>query len=197
MHSGLPRFRWSLAKTGKRIYAFLSIFSIYEILRSWRKVFILIDRKRDLLYCLTSPGASNGVKKYLLDCKFITISCWYFVLNNPVRRFLHFNKFFITLNQNYNTSILSVIPVPASVWINSDRPAPYLIRGIQGSFILSDRYSGRFPNMPLVIEIPEVCGRKGKKEGLKEMKEKENRTVPIIIMLTVSFIVMRKGDNNE
>jgi len=112
----------------------------------------LFDRKRDLLYCLTSPGGSYGVKKYLLDCKFFTISCWYFVLNNPVRRFLHFYKFFITLNQNYNTSILPVIPVPVSIGINSDRLALYLIRGIQGSFILGDRYSARFANMPLVFE---------------------------------------------
>ena len=59
---------------------------------------ILFDRKSDLLYSLTNLRVCYGVKKRLLDCKLFTISFWYFVLNNPFRRFLHFHKF-ITLNQ--------------------------------------------------------------------------------------------------
>ena len=61
---------------------------------------ILFDRKRVLLYSLANLRVCYGVKKRLLDCKLFTISFWYFVLDNPVRRFFHFHKFFITLNQN-------------------------------------------------------------------------------------------------
>jgi hypothetical protein len=61
---------------------------------------ILFDRKRVLLYSLTNLRICYGVKERLLDCKLFTISFWHFVLDNPVRRILHFHKFFITSNQN-------------------------------------------------------------------------------------------------
>jgi hypothetical protein len=60
---------------------------------------VLFDRKRYLLYSLTNLRICYGVKKHLLDFKLFTISFWYSVLNNPVRRFLHFHKFFMIRDQ--------------------------------------------------------------------------------------------------
>ena len=60
-----------------------------------------------------------GVKKHLLNLKLFTINFWFFVLNNPVRRFLYFHKSVLTSHLNYDKSYTqSVIPAGIqSFWL--------------------------------------------------------------------------------